>query len=296
MNKYKLISIMAVYEEQNMIGLSITSTKDIVYQYIVIIKPGNDKTREVCEYFRDKFNLNMIIIESQLKLRYARKHCIDISKDYADYYLIQDGDEIYFTEGELISMGTKTIIQLMDEGYTHCETCMIYLKGSFLHTLINTTWLIPHPFLIKNIKDSIFFPNKGDLPYLELNKIWKNNIKTKFFSSKELPYKFDCNIKNFRRTFVRSMFTPWHDEDNCCTLDEYCLKNDERCKWYIKNIQNTDNLDEIIDYFKTNEDIYKFCKLYNQDEYFKYPNVIKKYIDNNMIFGLNNIDDLKLLN
>ena len=33
MNKPKIISIMPVWDEQNMIGLSIASKKDIVYQY-----------------------------------------------------------------------------------------------------------------------------------------------------------------------------------------------------------------------------------------------------------------------
>ena len=37
MNK-KIISVMAVWDEQNMIALSIESTKDIIYEYIILIK------------------------------------------------------------------------------------------------------------------------------------------------------------------------------------------------------------------------------------------------------------------
>ena len=58
MNNAKIISIMAVWDEQNMIGLSIASTKDIVYQYIVLIQKGIDKTREVLEYCKKLWNLN----------------------------------------------------------------------------------------------------------------------------------------------------------------------------------------------------------------------------------------------
>ena len=44
----KIVSIIPVWNEQQMIALSIASTKDIVYQYIILIKKGNyDKTYEV---------------------------------------------------------------------------------------------------------------------------------------------------------------------------------------------------------------------------------------------------------
>ena len=90
-SKFKIVSIIAAWDEQQMIGLSIASTKDIVFQYIILIKNGtSDKTIEVIEYCRKIWNLNIIIIESDLKLRERRKHAIEISKKYANYYLIQD--------------------------------------------------------------------------------------------------------------------------------------------------------------------------------------------------------------
>jgi glycosyltransferase involved in cell wall biosynthesis len=46
----KIISIMPVWNEQRMIALSIASTKDIVYQYIVLIKKStDDKTKGILE-------------------------------------------------------------------------------------------------------------------------------------------------------------------------------------------------------------------------------------------------------
>ena len=76
MKNPKIVSILPVWDEQNMIGLSIASTKDIVYQYIVLIQKGIDKTREVVEYCKKIWNLNIIIIESELKLRERKKYAI----------------------------------------------------------------------------------------------------------------------------------------------------------------------------------------------------------------------------
>ena len=90
-----IISIMSVWDEQNMIALSLYSTKNIVTEYIIIIQPGIDKTLEVINYCKNLWNLNIKFIESDLKLRYKRELIIKESKSYADYYIIQDGDEIY---------------------------------------------------------------------------------------------------------------------------------------------------------------------------------------------------------
>ena len=88
----------------------------------------------------------MIILESELKLRDRRKRGIDISKKYADFYLIQDGDEIY--------RDTNSILKLISDGYTFCYTSIIFLEKDLLHTPKdeNLAWLIPHPFLFKNSK------------------------------------------------------------------------------------------------------------------------------------------------
>ena len=126
MENPKIISIMPVWDEQNMIGLSIASTKDIVYQYIILIQKGIDKTREVVEYCKKLWNLNMIIIESELKLRERKKYAIEISKKYADYYLLQYGDEIFFTNSELEN-DSKNILKLINEGYTFGYTSIIFL-------------------------------------------------------------------------------------------------------------------------------------------------------------------------
>ena len=60
---------MPVWDEQNMIGLSIASTKDIVYQYVILLQKGVDKSREVIEYCRNLWSLNIILIDTEIKLR-----------------------------------------------------------------------------------------------------------------------------------------------------------------------------------------------------------------------------------
>ena len=54
----------------------------------------------------------MIIIESDLKLRERKKYAIEISKKYADYYLLQDGDEIFYTNTNLPN-DSKNILKLI---------------------------------------------------------------------------------------------------------------------------------------------------------------------------------------
>lgn len=284
---------MAVWDEQNMIALSIESTKDIVYEYIIVIKKGIDKTREVIEHCRKVWGLRMKIIESELKLREARKLCFKMAENYADYFLIQDGDEIYFTEKELKEMGRKTIMELIEENYDHCSGCMIYLKHDLRNTLEEFSWLIEHPFLVKNLPE-VYWPDKGDLPYINFN--WSIRKYKEFFTrNKTTPYKFDCNIKNYRRLFLRQVFTPWHDGNNTCTIEEYCLTHFKPCIDYMTNVRVTNDIEEIISYYQESDPTYRFCKLYNEEEFYKYPAVIKKYIDCGFLKGIEYIDELPIM-
>jgi hypothetical protein len=304
--KFKLISIMAVWDEQNMIALSIESTKDIVFEYIVLIKKGTDKTKEVVEWCKSKWNLNIRIIETDIKLREARKLAVELTKEYADYYLIQDGDEIYFTEEELKYYNAKTITELMIDDYDHCQTTMIYLFYDLLSTRNSLTRILPHPFLLKN-KKNIIWPDKGDLPYIKYVEkdsyklfnsntydvtVWESDFDSIYLDEK-FPYKFDCNIKNYGRMFKRYVFTAWHDGNNNCTIEDFCYDYHPSCIWYKKNINPNSNLEEIINYFEEKDEEKNWKKFYDEKEYYKYPKIIKKYIDAGKIKGVENI---KLIN
>lgn len=289
---------MAVWDEQNMIGLSLSSTKNIVYQYVIIIKKGIDKTKEIIEYCVKLWNLNVIIIESELKLREARKLAVEKTKDYADYYLIQDGDEIYLDTEQLKKLNRKSILDLMNEDYTFCLTSMIFLEKTLKNTRKPdkthnppwwSTWLVPHPFLFKN-NDNIYWPNIGDMP---ASKEYGKQFNTGKCNN---PYKFDCKIKNFRRIFLRDVFTPWHDSDFKGTIEEYSEKYHPDVLWYRQNVDKNLNLEDIIEKIKEKrENDMSLFQKYKEEDFYEYPSVIKIFIDDGKIKGIENIEDLQLL-
>ena len=298
MDKPKIISIMPVWDEQNMIGLSIASTKDIVYQYIILIQKGIDKTREVVEYCKKLWNLNMIIIESELKLRDRKKYAIQISKSYADYYLLQDGDEIFFTNTDLPN-DCKNILQLIKDGYTFGYTSIVFLEKDLIHTPKDEKqiWLTPHPFFFKNTSD-IFWPTIGDMPSYDSNKSYHKIFNT---GEKNMPFKFDAKIKNFRRIFLRDVFTPWHDSNYKGSIEQIANKYHPTVLWYRENVDKNMDLNTIIDEYEkhinSNNDIkFKWHKIYDENTYFKYPYIISQFIKFNKLEGISNIDDLKYLN
>jgi hypothetical protein len=146
---------------------------------------------------------------------------------------------------------------------------------------------------VKNIPE-VFWPDHGDLPYIRLE--WaKRNYKTFYTGNQTTPFKFDCNIKNFRRLFLRQVFTPWHDGNNTCTIEEYCLQNSKSCINYKKNIRETNDIEEIISHYQEGHEPYLFCKLYDEKQYYVYPEVIKKYIEAGFTKGIEDIEELPIL-
>lgn len=297
MDKPKIVSIMPVWDEQNMIGLSIASTKDIVYQYIILIQKGIDKTREVVEYCKKLWNLNIIIIESELKLRERKKYAIQISKSYADYYLLQDGDEIFFTNTDLPN-DCKNILQLIKDGYTFGYTSIVFLEKDLLHTPKDEKqiWLPPHPFFFKNTSD-IFWPTIGDMPAYDPCKPYHKIFNT---GEQNMPFKFDAKIKNFRRIFLRDVFTPWHDSTYKGNIEQFANKFHPTVLWYRENVDKNMNLNTIIEEYEkhinSNNDIkFQWHKIYDENIYFKYPYIISQFIKFDKLEGIANIDDLKFL-
>jgi hypothetical protein len=293
----KIVCIMPVWDEQNMIGLAIASSKDIVYQYIILIQNGTDKTKEVIEYCKKIWDLNIIIIESELKLRERKKYAIHISKSYADYYLLQDGDEIFFNNSNL-GNDVKDILKLINEGYTFGLTSIVFLELDLIHTPKdeNLIWLVPHPFFFKNTED-IYFPEIGDMPCYNPNKSYHKIFNT---GLKTNPFKFDAKIKNFRRIFLREVFTPWHDSNFNGSIEEYANINHHTVKWYRENIDENLNLEDIIKMYELHvnssyETKFKWHKIYDEDKYFPYPEIIKKFISFNKLEGIKNLEDLHFL-
>ena len=285
---------MAVFDEQNMIALSIESTKDLVYEYIIVMKEGIDKTEEVIKIVEKKWNLNIKLVKSDLKLREARKYAFELAKDYADYYLIQDEDEIYYTENDLKSQNRYTITDLINNGYDFCMTSMINLKTDLKHTYQvdkihdipwYSVWLIPHPFLLKNIDNIEWNNNHGDLPS-------EKNFKKKYNTGNQSnPFKFDCVIKNKYRTYLRYSFTQWHDSEHSdkISLEDYVWKYDTGNSGLIPSLNEkypNEDLYQLIDRVDDNL-IYskEILETYNEEKYIPYPSIIKKYLGLNLIYG-----------
>ena len=289
---------MPVWDEQNMIGLAIASSKEIVYQYVILIKKGIDKTKEVIKYCEKLWNLNIIIVESELKLRERKKLAIQMTKEYADYYLLQDGDEIFFTNTDKENDISK-IPKLIEEGYTFGLTSIVFLEKDLIHTPKdeNQIWLVQHPFFFKNSKDNIFWPNKGDMPTYNPNIGYNKEYNTGIQNN---PFKFDCKIKNFRRVFLREVFTMWHDSIFKGTIEEFADKYHHTVIWYRENINKNLTLNEIINMYEKHvnsslEEKFKWHKIYNQEQYWEYPNIIKKFIEFNKLEGIETLDDLHYL-
>jgi hypothetical protein len=303
MSSKKIISIMPVWDEQNIIGLSLMSTKDIVYQYVILLQKGVDRTREVIDFCVKLWDLNVIIVDTEIKLREKRKLAIELTKSYADYYLIQDADEIYYTNSsneniETNDTGRKTndtnkIIHLVENDYSFCHTSILFLEKTFLHTSSNKNmvWLTPHPFLFKNTPD-IFFPDIGDMPACNPSMPYYKPYTT---GPENKPFKMDCKIKNFRRVFLRDIFTQWHDSVFDGTIEEYADKYHHTVIWYRENIDRNLSLDEIIEkhekYLKENvEEDYKWVIPYDQKLYYNYPEIIQKCIKEGLIKGIDDVD------
>ena len=283
---YNITCIMTVWDEQNMIGLALASSKSFVKKYIILIQKSTDKTLDVINYCKKLWNLDIDIIESELKIRKRKELGIKLSKQYTDYYILQDGDEIFCDNAY------EQINKIINDGYTFASTPIILLENDLLHTHDNSDLIIMpnHPFLFKNLND-IYFPQIGDMPwYNPHSEYHKVLILTK-------PIKFDCKIKNYRRSFLREVFTPWHDSNSELSIEDYAYIHHYHVKWYRKNVNKNLTLDEIINlcYNEKKKDEFKWNQLYDEKKYYKYSNIIKYFIEKNKLKGVETIDDLKYL-
>ena len=287
MNNYNITCIMTIWDEQNMISLAIHSSKAFVNKYIMLIQKCTDKTIEVIKYCEKLWNLNIEIIETELKIRKRKELGIELSKEYTDYYILQDGDEIF-------SDNSKTLIEyLIKNNYTFSTTPIVLLEKDLNHTTLNDNNIIMpnHPFFFKNL-DDIYFPDVGDMPWYNPNKKYHNILDF------DKPLKFDCKIKNYRRNFLREVFTNWHDSDFSGSIEDYADMYHYHVLWYRENIDKNLDLESIIKLceIEHNENEFIWSKLYNINDYFDYPLVIKKFINFKKLKGIENLDDLKYLN
>ena len=284
----KIICIMPVWDEQNIIGLALASSKSFIYEYIILIQKCTDKTLEVIQYCQKLWNLNIQIIESNEKIRKRREKAIELTSHYADYYIIQDADEVFYENSN------KDIDYFIENNMTFVTAPIVLIENDFLHTTDKqeNIIMVNHPLFFKNLPD-IYFPNIGDMPWYNPEKNYHKMIEFK------TPLKFDCKIKNYRRKFLREVFTPWHDSHNSCSIEEYAFNHHYHVKWYKENIDsNEKDIEKIILYFEENDkqNEFRWNILYDKNKYYEYPIIIKYMIENNKLKGIENINDLYLFN
>lgn len=271
---------MALWNEENMVPLALDSSKSMVEKYFICNKPSYDNTKDIIFKCKDKWNLNIFYMESQEKLRKVRRQMTEMAiKEGFKYILIQDGDEIFYTEG---MVNIKNIFQLLGN-YNGIDSKMICLYKNFSSTLpennSNSKWhgysnnnieLIPHPTFFRSESYVGYSDKSGDMPHYRGPTIIHH-----------WPLKFDCKVKTPIRTFLRRHFTPWHDGDYECTIEEYCFKYDPYTIEYLKKFPGA-TLQEISEKFYKEDN---FISPYDEKRYFPYPSVIKKYIDRGFLFG-----------
>ncbi len=271
---YNITCIMTIWDEQNMIGLALASSKCFIDKYLILIQKCTDKTLDVIKYCQKKWNLNIEIINSDLKIRKRKELGIKLSKKYTDYYILQDGDEIFHDDSKRI------IEDFIEKKYTFCTTPIILLENDLIHTTDNDNNIIMpnHPFFFKNL-DDIYFPEIGDMPWYNPDENSHNILNLDF------PLKFDCKIKNYRRSFLREVFVPWHDTNSELSIEEYAEKHHYHVIWYRKNIDKNLKLEEIIKLceIEYKKDQFKWNNYYDEEKYYKYPKILEKFIcKNNM--------------
>lgn len=229
--------IMCTWMEEKIVPFAIESSKDFVNRYIIVDKNG--ETIPVIESCRDKWDLDMeIYIKPNMSLRESRAFALTRIKE--PWILIQDGDEIFHTDGPNSIHGLRNF---MDRHNVLLMTPMNRLCGDIWHTSKTAPQQPHHMFLYHN-NGTLKIPSiQGDLPIMKCWKIYLNKT-----------YKFNCAIKSQKRTFLRMFWREW-----CQYTEKYIIYPNiedyvreelginievESEKWYKKYIKSLIPYDE----------------------------------------------------
>jgi len=269
----KLACIMGIWEEQNMLPLALESTKDVVHKYYILHKSGRDKTKEVLDMCIKKWDLNVEYINSEMRLREGRMELIKKAEaDGYEWFLIQDGDEVFYTTGERALKNFAVILE--DSNIQGIYSPMVYLKHDLIHHKEpfkkgygkDKILIVPHPTILKKGRIK-WCPETGDVP-----------ISSGHIISLYSPIKFDCNVKTPLRRLLRTHLYAWEkvsDSYKTTTIEDFAMEK-RKCKT-IEELEQ-----KAIEYIT--KDI-KSCKVYDENKYYLYPEVIKKYLNKNHIYG-----------
>lgn len=263
---------MCTWNERLMVPLAIESTKDFVDEYVVVDKGSEDGTVNAIEECAERWGLNVhIYVRPDLILRFARLFAI--GRADAEWILIQDGDEVFHTDGP------NSIFDLiLDERNAVYLAPMTYLAGDLLHTCKQlggkeVARQPPHRFLYRNngtirlCKDKHgyeWLPGDDDIPDVDGPEV-----------TLPLVYKFNCNVKSPRKMFMRQYTFGWYKASDAwkeCTIEEY-----------VRRKLGVRDLEPVIERWYR-----EYCsglERYNEGRYGYYPKVIRDYIKKGLIRG-----------
>ncbi len=173
-----VVCLIATWDERLMIRYALESSKDFVYRYVVIDKDGS--TVPYIEECQDRWDLD-IEIHIKPKLNLRDSWAFGIKRIDEPWILIQDGDEVFHTDGP---RSIQSLKHFMDRPNVVYCTPMVLLMGDLHHTHQRYPIMPPHPFLYHN-NGTLRAPSlKSDHPVMDG---WKIGLPE--------PYKFNCRIK-----------------------------------------------------------------------------------------------------
>lgn len=242
--------IMCTWMEEKMVPLALESSKDFVSRYIVVDKDG--ETVPVVESCRDKWDLDMeIYVKPEMTLRESRAFAI--SRIDEPWVLIQDGDEVFHTDGPNSIFNLR---RFMDRPHTLLMTTMNRLCGDIWHTSATYPQQPYHMFLYHN-NGTLKIPDpQQDLPIMKGWKIFLTG-----------SYKFNCSIKSHKRMFLRQFWSEW------CKFTEKYLIYPNIEKYVEKDL----GINIEIEAEKWYKKYIKSLILYDEEKWGYYPEIIRKY-------------------
>jgi hypothetical protein len=285
--------IMAVWDEAFTLPLALDSTRHFATEYIVVHKPGTDATEELLRKYAQQHGLRVRYFRSAMTLRQARLFSLHVSQSYTDMYVIQDGDEVYYSSGPT---AIQNSLHLLDSGYYRAiDSKMIYLKGDLLHTVedqykpgsagkwgghpANNIQLIPHPTIFLNDPDRIAIADDltVDVPGHTGPIVVLHD-----------PWKFDISIKHPLRELLRDSFLQWSAAGSPGTIEEFAAKHNQLHQDLVAAGKSRSLLDTARVYVE--EHLPRFLQPYSQDEWFRYPDAIAKYVAAGRVRGYDPAD------
>lgn len=262
-----IAAVMCTWEEAQMVSLAVESTKDFVDEYVVVDKDSRDGTADRIRECASEWGLfTRIYNRRDMILRQARLFAVEQTE--ADWVLIQDGDEVFHTDGPNTILGFRP-----ERNVSVYSAPMTYLYGDLRHTArqfgsAEVATQPPHRFLYW--RDSVRpsrkkhgfegLPGDDDIPDTDGREV-----------TLPLVYKFNCNAKPPLRLFLRQFWFEW-----CNETDAWKTSSLED---YVKRKLKADDLVSVAD--RWYQETYASLPIYDEGRYGYYPKVIREYLRKN---------------